>query len=632
MKKRLGLKPAVFGWLIGSSIGLGFLLNPVSVYAVESAPGEVIVQLKSSAPRAFDNGFVASTPASNSDFRVSQISSIIETFNRDLHQQILDVRPFTSNPSMLVLRVADDSSEGMSQAIAKLKALPEVKSAELNQIVHIFVSDSLSNSQSNLEGQLRDATLEQVCSQVSDQTYSRRISAPDQTTCVHAISSGGNAPNDPDFSKTWAFQNTGQIDPAGQKGIAGADIGILPLWNAGITGSRKVLVAVLDTGIDLTHPDLQANIYTNPGEIAGNGIDDDHNGFIDDVHGWNFYDNNNNTQDDNDHGTHVSGIIGAIGNNGVGIAGVNWNVSLLPVKFLGKDGSGYLAGAIEAINYATLMKAQVINMSSGVGEFSQAMSDAIAAAQKAGILFVAAAGNTGVDADSSPSYPASYALPNVMSVAATDNEDHLASFSDYGIQTVHLAAPGADIYSTVIGGQYATYSGTSMAAPLVSGVAALLLSQEPTLSVSDIKDRLMKSSDPLPSLHRKVVSQGRLNAYNALHSIYPPSADPDPSLWQDVTDDVESPHPYLNDANISFTVQHKGARYLRLHFQKIDTELYYDTIVVTDPSGKVLEKLSGQLNDYTTDYVEGDTLHIQFTSDHTTNGYGFLIDKIQVIE
>lgn len=142
----------------------------------------------------------------------------------------------------------------------------------------------------------------------------------------------------------------------------------------------------------------------------------------------------------------------------------------------------------------------------------------------------------------------------------------------------------------------------------------------------------MKTSDPLPALHRKVASQGRLDAYNALHSVYPPSPDPDPSLWQDIPDDVETPHPYANDSNLDFTVQHKGVRYLRLHFQKIDTELYYDTIVVTDPTGKILEKLSGQLNDYTTDYVEGDTLNIQFTSDHTTNGYGFLIDKIQVIE
>jgi thermitase len=558
------------------AILITLFFSATNAWSTESAPGQIIVQLNNG-PNL--SGFPNTLEAEA--FHAEQISSIIGSFSKDSQQQVLDIRPFKTDSSLLVLQVADDSADGMSAAISKLKALPDVKSAEPNLVVHAF---------------------------------------------------GATPPNDPDFSKTWAFQNTGQADPTGQLGIAGADIGIIPLWNAGITGSLKVLVAVLDTGIDLTHPDLAANIYTNPGEIAGNGIDDDHNGFIDDVHGWNFFGNNNNAQDDNDHGTHVAGIIGAIGNNGVGIAGVNWSVSLLPVKFLGPDGSGFLSGAIEAINYATIMKAQVINMSSGVGEFSQAMSDAIKAAQNAGILFVAAAGNTGVDADTTPSYPASYALPNVISVAATDNQDRLATFSDYGIQTIHLAAPGVDIYSTILGGKYATYSGTSMAAPLVSGVAALLLSQEPTLSVSAIKDRLMKSSDPIPSLHRKVISQGRLNAYNALHSIYPPSPDPDPSLWRDVADDVESPHPYLNDSNLSFTVQHKGARYLRLHFQKIDTELYYDTVAVTDSLGKVLEKLSGQLNDYTTDYVAGDTLNIQFTSDHSTNGYGFLIDKIQVIE
>jgi len=595
------------------AILLTLFFSATNAWSVDSAPGQIIVQLNNGQFNAgqLSGGSAFSTFSNTSEakaFHAEQISSIIESFNGDSSngfanqsrhrtlQRVLDARPFKTDSSLLVLQVTDDSADGMNAAISKLKSLPEVKSAEPNLVVHAFVNDFISNDHSS------------------------------------ASQRAGIAPNDPDFSKTWAFQNTGQADPTGQVGIAGADIGIVPLWNAGITGSLKVLVAVLDTGIDLTHPDLAANIYTNPGEIAGNGIDDDHNGFIDDVHGWNFFGNNNNAQDDNDHGTHVAGIIGAIGNNGVGIAGVNWNVSLLPVKFLGPDGSGFLSGAIEAINYATIMKAQIINMSSGVGEFSQAMSDAIKVAQNAGILFVAAAGNTGVDADTTPSYPASYALPNVISVAATDNQDRLATFSDYGIQTIHLAAPGVDIYSTILGGKYATYSGTSMAAPLVSGVAALLLSQEPTLSVSAIKDRLMKSCDSIPSLHRKVISQGRLNAYNALHSIYPPSPDPDPSLWQDVSDDVESPHPYLNDSNLSFTVQHKGARYLRIHFQKIDTELYYDTVVVTDSSGKTLEKLSGQLNDYTTDYVAGDTLNIQFTSDHSTNGYGFLIDKIQVIE
>ena len=150
---------------------------------------------------------------------------------------------------------------------------------------------------------------------------------------LHTLDDG--APNDPDFYKSWGMKNTGQADPGGVMGTPGSDIGIIPLWKEGFTGSKKIVVAVIDTGVDWNHPDLKANIYTNPGEIAGNGLDNDHNGFVQDIHGWNFYDGNNDSMDVNDHGTHCAGTIGAVGNNGQGTAGVNWNVSLMPIRFLG---------------------------------------------------------------------------------------------------------------------------------------------------------------------------------------------------------------------------------------------------------------------------------------------------------
>ncbi|MEK7689922.1 MAG: S8 family peptidase, partial [Bdellovibrionota bacterium] len=249
------------------------------------------------------------------------------------------------------------------------------------------------------------------------------------TATIPARAAAG-VPNDPDFAKTWGLSNTGQTDAAGQVGTAGSDIEVLDLWAKGQTGSRDILVAVIDTGIDWQHPDLVDNLYTNPGEsgaLASNGKDDDGNGYIDDVHGWNFNTNTNNSDDDHDHGTHCAGTIGASGDNGLGVAGVNWKVSLLPVKFLSASGSGSTAGAIESINYARKMKARVMSNSWGGGAFSDTLKKAIDDAEKAGILFVAASGNDGLG---TPSYPAWYEVSNIVAVAATDNRDLAAKFSN----------------------------------------------------------------------------------------------------------------------------------------------------------------------------------------------------------
>ncbi len=314
--------------------------------------------------------------------------------------------------------------------------------------------------------------------------------------------------NDPSLSQLWGMTKIDAQDA----------------WNVttGATGANRVVVAVIDTGVDYTHPDLAANIWTNTAEIAGNGADDDHDGFVNDVHGYNFVSNTGNPMDDNGHGTHVSGTIAAAGNNSLGVTGVNWSASIMALKFMDSTGSGYLSDAIRAINYATMERTQhsvnvrVINASWGGGGFSSAMQTAIQAANDAGILFVAAAGNSGTNNDVAAQYPANYTPPNVISVAASDQNDHLASFSCYGATTVDLAAPGVSIYSTVPNNRYAYYSGTSMATPMVSGVAALAWAYKPNASVADIKNAILQGVDHISSLSGKVASGGRLDAYNTL--------------------------------------------------------------------------------------------------------------------
>jgi subtilisin family serine protease len=317
-------------------------------------------------------------------------------------------------------------------------------------------------------------------------------------------------PNDPYFSTLWAMRNTGQSG-----GTANADIDAVSAWDI-TTGSDDVVVAVIDTGIDHRHPDISANIWTNSGEIPGNGIDDDHNGYIDDVHGYNFVGNDGNSLDLHGHGTHCAGTIGGAGNNGVGVTGVNWRGKIMACRFLDENGSGSVADAIDAINYAVENGAKILSNSWGGGPYTAALAAAITNAKNNGVLFVAAAGNDSVDCDSSPHYPSGYDISNVIAVAATDNTDSLAYFSNYGHNTVHLGAPGVNIRSTVLNNGYAYYSGTSMATPHVSGVAALLLAYNPSMSVNEMKSRLIWTGDPINALDGKTISGRRLNAYNAL--------------------------------------------------------------------------------------------------------------------
>ena len=322
---------------------------------------------------------------------------------------------------------------------------------------------------------------------------------------------------DPQYAQLWALNNAGQTG-----GRVDADIDAPEAWQTQ-TGSRSVVVAVVDTGIDYRHSDLAANIWRNGAEVAGDGVDNDRNGFVDDIHGYDFVNRDGDPMDDQGHGTHVSGTIGAVGNNNIGVVGVNHNVSLMGLKSFGVDGRGSTADAVRSVDYAVRMGADVINASFTFGSYSQAMADSLNHANNAGVLFVASAGNSNNNNDFSPNYPANYEVANVISVAATDHADQRASFSNYGSRTVDLGAPGVNILSTLPGNRYGSFDGTSMAAPHVAGAAALLLAQNANLTPTQLKDILLRSTDAVASLQNLTVTGGRLNVNRALQSITTPS-------------------------------------------------------------------------------------------------------------
>jgi subtilisin family serine protease len=336
-------------------------------------------------------------------------------------------------------------------------------------------------------------------------------------------------PNDTRFADLWGMNNTGQTG-----GVVDADIDAVEAWDV-FQGSHDVVVAVIDTGVDYTHPDLVDNIWTNPGEIAGNGIDDDGNGFIDDIHGWDFANGDADPMDDNDHGTHCSGTIGGAANNAQGVAGVNWNVSIMGLKFLTSGGSGSTADAVSCIEYATLMGVDVMSNSWGGGGADATLEAAIQAAYDADIFFVAAAGNSGSNNDVSPNYPSNYDVPNVIAVLATDHNDNPVNepgwwSTSYGATTVDIGAPGLHIWSTTPGNTYSDFSGTSMATPHVAGAMAMLRGRFPNISVDAGKNLLMTiGNDPLASLDGMCVSGARLNLLKLI-------ADPDSISPGDVAD------------------------------------------------------------------------------------------------
>ena len=329
---------------------------------------------------------------------------------------------------------------------------------------------------------------------------------PDHALYAHEL------PNDPELKRQSMYLQS---------------VSALPAWEL-LVNPAPVIVAIIDSGIDPLHEDLQANLWVNTLETPNNGIDDDGDGFADDVLGYNFSSNNPNINDDNGHGTLIAGIVGAVGNNDIGIAGLNWNCQLLAIKILDENGVSSISKAISAIQYARQHGAKVINASWGfasdatTAEASQSLQQAIELAQSDGILFVASVGN-GVsfqgqnnDDPNVTNYPSSFNLDNIVSVAALDNKDDLAFFSNYGNNSVDLAAPGVDIFSTSPGLNYSAMSGTSISAPFVTGAASLLLAMNPGLTPLEVKALLLQNVDVLPSLKGKVFTSGKLNIANAL--------------------------------------------------------------------------------------------------------------------
>lgn len=332
-----------------------------------------------------------------------------------------------------------------------------------------------------------------------------------------------NTPNDPDYPQMWGMENIGQT-VNGVSGQPDADIDAESAWDQ-TTGSTAVLVAIVDSGTDYLHPDLAANIYTNTNEIVGNGIDDDGNGYIDDVNGYDFASGDADPMDFVGHGTHVSGTVGAVGNNGIGTVGVNWNVSLLPCKIGTDFGGPQTSAAIEALNYAVSMGAAVSNHSYTVAP-TQALEDAIINAQTNNHIVVVAAGNSSSNNDFDPVYPASYPQDNIVTVAATDQNDALADFSNRGFNSVDIGAPGVNIWSTTptagssfYGPDYDFSDGTSMASPMVAGAIAMLRSVSPSASYQTIIQALYNGADGLPGLFGRVSSGARLNVNGALQQL-----------------------------------------------------------------------------------------------------------------
>lgn len=308
-----------------------------------------------------------------------------------------------------------------------------------------------------------------------------------------------NTPNDPLFSQ--------------QSGIERLQVPLV--WDL-TTGSKNVVIAVSDTGVSLTHEDLNGNIWYNMKEVPGNGVDDDNNGFIDDTNGWNFHANNNNPNDEQGHGSHVSGILGAEGDNGMGIAGINWNVSIMPVQFLGPDGSGSTSAGISTIIYAADNGARVLNASWGGPSASQALQDAIDYATSKGMLVVVAASNSSEDNDEDPAYPAAYPNAGMVTVASSQSNGSLSSFSNYGHISTDLAAPGSSILSSTPGNRYQRFNGTSMASPMVAGVAGLILSLYPDTDVIKLRNALFNGVDLYGSYQGKLATGGELNAQKAI--------------------------------------------------------------------------------------------------------------------
>lgn len=432
-------------------------------------------------------------------------------------------------PSELLIRyngeMPDDMTfKNISLRLIKNFDLPDtMKESSAGALCHVAIESGQSVDQA-IELLQKDGRVAYV-----EPNYLVTTPRPDVEVETPDIREGTDDPSEPDdipqnrpndlHDQSWGLHNYGQTG-----GISDADIDAPEAWYIA-TGDREKgpIIAVIDTGVDYAHPDLKNNIWANPGEIPGDGKDNDNNGVVDDIHGFDALSDGGDPMDHAGHGTHCAGIIGAEGDNDKGIAGVNWKARIMPIRIMNTKGVGTLAATVDGLFYATKNGARIASNSWVLSGYSHALKDAIKAYPG---LFVAAAGNKGSDNDKTPQYPASYDLPNIISVAATNDRDGLAGYSCFGKKSVDLGAPGDRIYSTYTHEGYQWMSGTSMATPHVAGAAALIMTAEPELTIEQVRDRLFQSVDPLPALKDKVSTGGRLNAYKALkkNDAPPPAA------------------------------------------------------------------------------------------------------------
>ncbi|MFQ5627373.1 MAG: S8 family peptidase [bacterium] len=374
-------------------------------------------------------------------------------------------------------------------------------------------------------------TAVQACRESQDVEYAE----PNYIYAIPEMASTPRAtPNDPRFDDLWGLHSS---DKSG--------IDAAKAWEVQ-KGSKNIIVAIIDTGMDYDHEDLRDNIWRNPGETGdgkeNNGIDDDNNGFVDDARGWNFERDTKDPADSHGHGSHVAGTVGAVGNNGKGVVGVNWQVTLMPLRFIGTNGFGEADDAIRAIIYAADNGANIMSNSWGGDPFMQSMEDAIRYARDKNVLFVAAAGNDDRDNDRFFHYPSNYQVENVIAVAAANASDGLANFSNTGREMVDLSAPGVNILSTFGQGGYQFLDGTSMATPHVSGVAALIMAQYPGITYRQTMIRIFGGVERKSTHSGFMVTGGRLNAFNSL------STDPLIGFVTDWLDTLFTEGPYLIDA------------------------------------------------------------------------------------
>lgn len=434
---------------------------------------------------------------------------------------------------------------------------------------------------------------------------------------------------DEHFAKQWGLQNLGQKDPSGKEGVTGIDVNAIEAWKIQ-TGSKNVIVAVIDTGVDYNNPDLKENMWTNEAELSGQpDIDDDGNGYVDDVYGFSFVNGKDyaDPMDDHGHGSHCAGVIGARTNNQIGMAGLNWDVRIMAVKFLSKSGSGTLEDAVKAVDYSVKNGAHILSNSWGGGPFTQALLDAIKASDEAGALFVAAAGNNSANNDVSTAFPANYDVPNMVSVAAIDNKGLLANFSSFGRKKVHVGAPGVNVWSITMKG-YESWSGTSMATPHVAGVAALVLAQDAALTNHQIRERVLSTAIRVPGLRNKVSTGGMVSAYTSLMNIPTPVDLNDPALWSQQETTWSTPHPYEKSSQLTYEVTIPGAKEIALYFEKFEIENRYDWLEVYNAEGVLVGKYTGSLDQSYSDPIPGEYAKLVFKSDGVINAYGIDLTKV----